>query len=408
MGMIKVLIADDEPKIRNGLRDSLDWQALDMTLVGLARDGEEALLIAEKEKPDICLIDICMPAINGLDLIEELKKQNPHVLSIIITGLDEFDYAQKAVKLNVFDYILKPVMEEELHRVMENAKHKLEETFAKEKRYEWANAQLKKSMPQLKERFVNDWLSGKLTAEETEEQLEFHQVELGLEIGIILVKTQGVALTGKAQVEWERQLLIFAIQNIFEERLEPFKPFITARDAGENLVAVVTVHDRKLWEDFRFSLQDNVEKYLDHRVVVYQEAVQGGTGAVGLAYEEIVKTMRSDNYCLPVIKKVKAYIERNYADPDLRLQTVAEEAEMSVSHLSKLFKQETGMSFIEHLIKIRILESIKLMNHSDMKIYEIAERVGYSSQHYFCAAFKKVLGFSPTDYRFKEHGHGKD
>ncbi|HHW00484.1 MAG TPA: response regulator [Clostridiaceae bacterium] len=400
--MFKVLIADDEPKIRKGLYEAIDWESLNMTVAGVARDGREALAIAEKEKPDICLIDICMPFVNGFELIDGLKKLNPDSVNIIVTGYDEFEYAQKAVKLGVFDYILKPVSEEELLRIVIKAKTTLEEAITREKRYEWANAQLKKSMPFLKEKFINDWLNGMLTVEEIDEQLDFHNISIGPDIGMIIVKTRGVVITGKANIEWERQLLVFAIQNIFEEMLEPFKSFITARDAGENLVALVSVNDRKAWGNFRQALQESVEKYLNHRVEVYQEYIREGKEGVSCTYEDILKTMRKNSCCLPVIKKIKAYVEKNYHDPELSLQRIADEMEISISHLSKLFKQETGMSFIDYLIKTRIMESIKLMSDPNMKIYEIAEKVGYSSQHYFCAAFKKVLGFSPTEYRNKE------
>ena len=116
----------------------------------------------------------------------------------------------------------------------------------------------------------------------------------------------------------------------------------------------------------------------------------------------LIKNLHSEIHCLPVIKKVKSYIEGNYQDPELSLQRIAADLLLSLSYLSKLFKQEVGMSFIDFLIKIRIKEAIKLMNNPQLKIYEIAEQVGYSSQHYFCAAFKKVLGVSPTEYRQKE------
>ena len=75
---------------------------------------------------------------------------------------------------------------------------------------------------------------------------------------------------------------------------------------------------------------------------------------------------------------------------------------MSVSYLSKLFKQEMGQMFSEYLIETRIKVAIELLLNGNLRIYEIADRVGYSSQHYFCAAFKKVMGCSPSDYRAKQ------
>ena len=102
-----------------------------------------------------------------------------------------------------------------------------------------------------------------------------------------------------------------------------------------------------------------------------------------------------------MIRKVKLYIDRNYKDQDLSLQKLADDLEVNCSYLSTLFKQELGISFTDYIIKFRITEAIGLMNDTKIKIYEIAEQVGYSSQHYFCNAFKKVFGISPTEYRQK-------
>jgi two-component system, response regulator YesN len=402
--MFKLMVADDEPKIRIGLSEALDWEALNISVIGIARDGEEALMLASENKPDICLIDICMPVINGLDLIEKLREQNPNVITIIITGHDEFDYAQKAVKLDVFDYILKPVCEDELLKVIERAKKELEETVGREKRYEWADIQLKKNMGVMKERFFSEWINGQVTGDEIEEQLKFYNIELGTRLGLVLLKTQGINLGGKSRIEWERQLLLFAIQNIFEEMLDPLKTFIMTRDNNENYVALVSLNDKKAWDSLKLQTENNTEKYLEHRVVVYQKEVSGGINEVSFTYEEIKRIMFNDSHCLPVVRKVKLYIEKNYMDSQLSIKKIADDLNISVGHLSKLFKQELGMSFTDYLIKIRITESIKLINNDTMKIYEIADRVGYSSQHYFCAAFKNVLGISPTEYRQRENG----
>jgi two-component system, response regulator YesN len=107
--MLKVLIADDEPKIRRGLKSSIDWNELDIEVVGEAEDGEIAFEMAKVLKPDILFVDICMPFIDGLELISKIKDILPDSLVIVITGHDEFSYAQQSIKLKVFDYLLKPV-----------------------------------------------------------------------------------------------------------------------------------------------------------------------------------------------------------------------------------------------------------------------------------------------------------
>ena len=93
------------------------------------------------------------------------------------------------------------------------------------------------------------------------------------------------------------------------------------------------------------------------------------------------------------------YIEASYYINHLNLDRVSEKLNLSPSYLSKLLKQETGLSFIDYLTNVRIKRSIDIMSDPTMKIYQVAELVGYNNQHYFCKAFKKVMGFSPTEYR---------
>jgi two-component system, response regulator YesN len=401
--MLKVLIADDEPKIRNGLFESVNWAELDMSVVGLAKDGEEAYKIACSEKPDICLVDICMPAINGLELIEKLKEASPETIAIIITGHDEFDYAQKAVKLKVFDYLLKPIDEEELSRIIEKAKKELEGAIAIKKSYEWAKEQLEKSMPVLKFKFITDWINGKLTLQEIEELLEFHNIDTDDKLGVVLLKVQGTAYTDKPNIEWERQLLFFAVQNIFEEYLQAIGHYNLIRDENDNFVAIVSINSENTWKELKWSVEESIDSYLKRKVTLYAEEVAGRIEDVPTAYEELIRKKHAESLCLPLVKKVKTYIEKNYANSELSLQSIADELKISLSYLSRLFKQEVGMPFIDYLIKVRITNAIKLMNDPQMKIYEVAADVGYGSQHYFCAAFKKLLGVSPSEYRQKEH-----
>lgn len=399
--MFKLLIADDEPIVRKGLFDTLKWDEYNITVVDMAVNGKDALEIAEREKPDICLIDICMPLINGLDLIEKLKEFNPEVITIIVTGHDEFGYAQRAVTLKAFDYILKPVYEEDLRRVIKNAIKELEESRARHKSYEWANDQLKKNLPVLKSKFLLDWINGELTKEEAIEQLQFHNIELGQNMGLVVLKLKTEVLNYKIDIQWERQLLIFAIQNIYEEILLSVGDFNCIRDDNENIVGLVTINSRKDWKDFKETVESNVERYLHQKVVVYQSEIINVIEDISTVYEEIKKEMFNEICCLPIIRKVKMHIDRNYKDQDLSLQKFADDLEVNCSYLSTLFKQELGISFTDYIIKVRVTEAIRLMNDIKIKIYEISEQVGYSSQHYFCNAFKKVFGISPSEYRQK-------
>jgi two-component system response regulator YesN len=104
----RVLLVDDEEDVREGLVVEVDWEALDLRIVGLAENGREALEMAERVEPDIVVTDISMPFMDGLELAKRLRERNSLVKVVILTGYDEFDYARQAVSLSVDEYLLKP------------------------------------------------------------------------------------------------------------------------------------------------------------------------------------------------------------------------------------------------------------------------------------------------------------
>ncbi|RAI93585.1 two-component system response regulator YesN [Paenibacillus pabuli] len=106
--MYRVLLVDDEEDVREGLVVEVDWEALDLRIVGLAENGREALEMAERVEPDIVVTDISMPFMDGLELARRLRERNPLMKVVILTGYDEFDYARQAVSLSVDEYLLKP------------------------------------------------------------------------------------------------------------------------------------------------------------------------------------------------------------------------------------------------------------------------------------------------------------
>jgi len=112
--MYKLVIADDEIGIREGLSKTIDWGSIGIEIAGIAEDGEEAFEIICDTSPDIIISDIRMPGMDGMELISAVRKSALDCKVIIISGYSDFHYAQKAVKLGAFDYLLKPVEEKEL------------------------------------------------------------------------------------------------------------------------------------------------------------------------------------------------------------------------------------------------------------------------------------------------------
>lgn len=124
--MKKVLLVDDEIYSLKGMEVFIPWDEIGCVICGSTTDSNEAIEIAIKEKPDIVITDINMPCIDGLELLNILKGKLPRLQGIVITGYDDFKYAVKAIKLNVIDFILKPLDEEELICAVNKAINKLE------------------------------------------------------------------------------------------------------------------------------------------------------------------------------------------------------------------------------------------------------------------------------------------
>lgn len=122
--MLKLLIVDDERIIRETMATIIDWNTLDIQLIGTAKDGIEAYNIILDEYPDIVLTDIKMPALSGIELIAKIHEINPQTQFIILSGYGEFEYAKKAMQYGVKHYLLKPCNEMQIVDSIKNINYK--------------------------------------------------------------------------------------------------------------------------------------------------------------------------------------------------------------------------------------------------------------------------------------------
>lgn len=126
----KIIIVDDEYLIRNLIRNCIDWDELEVEIIGEASNAHECLRLIDKNKPDIILTDINMPLTNGLDMTGLLLEKYPEIKVIIITGYDKFEYAKRSIRLGISDFILKPIDDEELKDAVLRLKEKIEKEKA--------------------------------------------------------------------------------------------------------------------------------------------------------------------------------------------------------------------------------------------------------------------------------------
>ncbi|MBQ7614620.1 MAG: response regulator [Butyrivibrio sp.] len=135
---LRVMIIDDEESARKLMRAAIKWDELGMEVVGEAASGIEAINIIDDLKPDIAFVDISMPFMDGIEFTETATARYPQLVVIIMTAFDQFEYARKCVSLPVFDYMLKPMVRDEITKVLERVKDKLskEKDFWEEQKNE--------------------------------------------------------------------------------------------------------------------------------------------------------------------------------------------------------------------------------------------------------------------------------
>ena len=122
MKKLRVLLVDDEIMIREGFKRLFDWDAHDCEVVGEAADGMEALTQIDALRPDIVIMDINIPIMNGLKVISVSRIKHPNTAFVIVSGYDDFSYCREALRLQITDYILKPVNYEEFGNCIDNLK----------------------------------------------------------------------------------------------------------------------------------------------------------------------------------------------------------------------------------------------------------------------------------------------
>ena len=393
MTMYSMLIADDEERIRMGLT-KLMKQDSDIASILQAEDGEEALALATQQRPDIMLVDINMPFMNGLEFIEKIRAVCENSAIIVITGYDEFEYAQKALRLGVSEYLLKPVQEEALREAVAKAKTQLTKEVQQSRYLQWARLQVESNRPVLVSNFLNGWLDGRYSSEEVEEQLRNLTIDVPDHFGVTVAKLTILESQTSVGEEWDEDLVYYAAENIGSEIFQPMGP-VCCKNSSNDLVILSACPEQ--FAALGRRMQELLEEHLPVKVVMEQGSGAALTGLPDV-YADVMEALHRVQNCSLVVLEAKRCVERAYGDPAFSLQRTAEQLHVSPQYLSRSFRHEIGITFVDYLTRTRIRKAVELLDEN-LKIYEIAERVGYSSQHYFSSAFKRVLGISPQEYR---------
>jgi len=514
--MIKVLIVDDEPKLREGLRSLIPWENLGFTVVATAANGLQALEKYHTHYPELIVADIRMPGMDGLELIGELRKEGSVSHVLILSGHADFDYAKQAIAHRVDGYLLKPVDEDEMIEYLEQ----LREKIAQEDRFSrWNEAEPARNreallrallLPAEGEDGEDDLLSNaaaleldngscevvlielKTTGNSEDrsllirDQLEHHFNKSETGLFFSMLPYMGVLLRKPLMYEAERDSLYKELSAVItEQEGYSFSAAAGGAAARPEMASVSFASARELLQRAFYSAKErmisqdsplenawviaaaaaaadgeNAESRLLLAVetgsisiietlvrAIIGELVASGSGEQRIkeafvrilssvlarlepSYPEI-RTYAAEHsppigelyhsYYLSdlqeqavsflveiagqmnsggrgnEIKKITELIQRRYNE-NLKLETLSELFNYNSAYLGKMFKSTTGEYFNTYVDKVRI-EKAKQFLAQGMKVYEVAEKVGYMNPDYFNAKFRKYVGVSPTSYR---------
>ena len=515
--MLKIFIIDDEYFERQSLIRNINWNSLNITVSGEANNGLSAFEAIRKNVPDIAIVDINMPKMNGLDLISRLNENNISCKYIILTGYDEFEYAQKAIKLNVFDYILKPINYNNLEKCLSN----LATQIYSERQQALQYTTIQDENRQLRlERYYNDLISCNFSSaakpdlyamesesfplsafanyrvavctltdcnsiaqlntlkehlqslytnqsivicQDFQQRLFFIFSENNLQTDIsafiyslyTFISSEGLPCVfgiGSSYSQVQQIYLSYneaciALQNCMIRNTkilfynEIHRPSVQVFDSKKKniICSLIGTQNLNKIEDFFSSLyHDFCQQKLPWDIIllhtielvnILSETLNRQTElSVSFFQEENILGILSQkkniaelqnwitNLYITSINRflaspqysnvtccVEAYIEKNYSDSELSINSISKALFLNYSYLCYCFKRDKNTTINEYLTQFRINKAIELLKNETENITYIAEKTGFTSASYFSKQFKKITGITPSEYSKKLH-----
>ncbi|WP_059041962.1 response regulator [Paenibacillus rubinfantis] len=239
MEKLKALIVDDEHLIRKLIRMRINWEQEGFEIAGEASNAQEAMELVEQQKPDVILTDIYMPVIDGIEFSRSVMEKHPQIKIVVVSGHDEFEYAQQSIKIGVFDFLLKPIRAADLLHVTRKLKQKIEEERSREGELARLKEELARNLPYLREKFLLQWLQGTLSREEIREQAEYFQLPAFRQESPYQIAV--VEITPLAEKHTEEQLILLGMA--CKRKMELFfqgDPFVTTLSDTRNQFVLIS------------------------------------------------------------------------------------------------------------------------------------------------------------------------
>lgn len=268
--MYKVLLVDDEVVVREGIKERIDWNELGLVCVGDCENGMEAIEAVDQLMPDVVITDINMPFVDGLELARYIAEQHPLTKVIILTGFDDFSYAQQAIKLSVNDFILKPITAMELRKVLVKVTAEMDEEKRKREDFVRLKIQLNESLPLLRERFLERMATSSIHQREREERLVYFRISLNAPYYLAIATD--IDHFPEDHQNADRDLLRFAMFNVIQEIVENEPGSVVFRNRDEKVIAILSGEAEEPLFDIAQQLSEKmrhlIQSYLKFTVTV--------------------------------------------------------------------------------------------------------------------------------------------
>ena len=528
--MIKAIIVDDEQVHRNGMLRHIHWHELGYEVPLEAENAEEALNLARNNHIDVLITDISMPGMNGIELIIEMKTLIPEILSMLISGYDDFEYARSAIGAGAQTYLLKPLNIEEIEKWL----NKFRENINIKKKIMQEDENLRKNLTDsikiAREKFVADLLvESDFGNEYMNKLIKILDLDEAIYIFSLVsienyVEFIGEKINGLQEIT---QIIISSIENSFFDFAEIIISKVRSNQLlviiikrKENEVNLKGIKDRfqntvelmqekqgvllkigvgteeSNWNNLYHTYKNATTMFNRERRSVDGQVfsfhiLQTGSTSITVDYKEIqdkIETCISTANLDKIDQLIDLAFENFEADKEINLSyikafsmrilneatrvlealngqeekdtnnlfqtllecqtigqlknillqlvlrfmakiaecqkttkskiielvekhlvehlqdniTVSELAEMvhfNPSYLSVLFKKEVGQTISEYVSRIRLEKAKELLRDPSIKIYEIADKIGYRTAAYFIYQFKKAVGCTPNEFR---------
>lgn len=295
--MYKVMIVDDEFYFREALKISLPWEKLGFEICGEAKNGNEALQKIQELKPDITIVDINMPIMDGLEFAKKLRERGIESKILLLTGHSEFSYAKQAVSLGVYNYLLKPVNEEELANCLCEMKSDIQKEANIKFEVEKLKKQVQENIPLLKEKFLNDLIQGNsiIKSQEVASKIKYLKMSLHSKYYQVAV----VEVSYDENLEWndeDMHLWLFAIKNITDEILQEHFEFEMCYDRDDRLCIIACLNDNYMYtpiEDTFERVKMLVNKYLKFPISIGIGNRKSDIYDVASSYKEAIVALKN-------------------------------------------------------------------------------------------------------------------